>query len=211
MKKANRTGANARERILEAAGEIFAECGYQKATVRDICGKAAVNLAAINYHFGDKENLYRETLRNAVFLSYQKYPPDGGATGADRPEDRLRAYIRSFLFRILDPGRSAWFGKIISREIIEPTPVLDSLIKEVFYPNFLRLVSIIEDIVGRDKDPETVRFCAASILGQCLYFGNSKTRFFFLNKKRFAPEKIEGITDHITRFSINALAAINKT
>ena len=211
MRRENKTSPNARERILEAAGEIFAECGYRKATVRDICGKAAVNLAAINYHFGDKENLYRETLRNAVSLSFQKYPPDWGVTSTDRPEARLRAYIRSFLFRVLDTGRSSRFGKILSREIIEPTSILDSLLKEVFYPNFLRLVSIIEEVVGREIDPETTRFCAASILGQCLYFGNSKTAAFVLFKKNgVGPEKIEEITDHITRFSLPALAALKK-
>lgn len=211
MRHENKTGANARERILDAAGEIFASSGYQLATVRDICSKAGVNVAAVNYHFGDKENLYRETLRNMMTLSFQKYPPDLGVTGVDRPEARLRAYIRAFLFRILDEGRPSWFGKIFAREIAEPTRVLDSLVKEVFYPSFLRLAKIIGEILGRDAGSETVRLCAASIVGQCLYFGNSKTAaFVFFSGTGYTPEKIEEITDHITRFSLDALAAVKK-
>lgn len=211
MRHENKTGANARERILDAAGEIFASSGYQLVTVRDICSKAGVNVAAVNYHFGDKENLYRETLRNMMTLSFQKYPPDLGVTGSDRAEARLRAYIRSFLFRILDEGRPSWFGKIFAREIAEPSRVLDSLVKEVFYPSFLRLTKIIGEILGRDADSETVRLCAASIVGQCLYFGNSKTAaFVFFSGTGYTPEKIEEITDHITRFSLDALAAVKK-
>ena len=52
-------------RLLEAAGEEFAEKGFELARVRAICERAGANLAAINYHFGDKEQLYVEVLREA--------------------------------------------------------------------------------------------------------------------------------------------------
>ena len=54
---AERTRTNTRQRVLEAAGEVFAERGFRAATVREICQRAKANLAAVNYHFGDKERL----------------------------------------------------------------------------------------------------------------------------------------------------------
>ena len=55
-----------RERLLAAASRVFAEKGFEKATVREICQAAEVsNLAAVNYYFGDKERLYIESVKRA--------------------------------------------------------------------------------------------------------------------------------------------------
>ncbi len=208
MKQKNKNGYSARLRILDAAGEIFAECGFRRATVRDICGKAGVNLAAVNYHFGGKEKLYLETLRNVMAASFEKYPPEFGASPGDRPEIRLRAYIRSFLLRVLDKGRPSWFGRILAREMIEPTPILKSAMKEVIHPNFLFLVSIVKELLGSAEDEDTIRLCSASIVGQCLYFGNTRSAFVEFNRSTFSPENVEKLIDHITRFSLYALSAV---
>ncbi len=53
-----------RAKLLDSAGQVFADSGYQAATVREICARAGVNIALINYHFGDKLELYTEVLRH---------------------------------------------------------------------------------------------------------------------------------------------------
>ena len=55
-----------RARLLNAAARLFAERGFAKVTVRDICKKARANVAAVNYHFGGKDGLYRAVMRMAI-------------------------------------------------------------------------------------------------------------------------------------------------
>src|SRR6266566_7215778 len=66
-----------RQRLLEAAGQVFADQGYRQATVRDICARADANVASINYHFGDKEKLYSAAVRYAHDCA-KRYPIDAG-------------------------------------------------------------------------------------------------------------------------------------
>ncbi len=113
-----------RSRLLEAAGEVFAERGFHNATIREICLKARANIAAVNYHFRDKEGLYRAVLDFTAGCALAKYPIGGGA-GAEVPaRERLALFIRTYLSRLLDEGRPAWHGKLIAREMMEPTPAL---------------------------------------------------------------------------------------
>src|ERR1044071_7843752 len=109
------------KRLLEAAGEIFAEYGYRAATVRQICEKAGANVAAVNYHFGDKDRLYMAVLRIAHKsrgTDVRRAPADPNLKAS--PEQRLRAYIRWLLSQIFAEGRPGWHFKLITREMMEP-------------------------------------------------------------------------------------------
>ena len=105
-----------RRQLLEAAGEVFAEAGFRDATVREICRRAGANIAAVNYHFGDKETLYAEVLRYAQQKALEKYPPLLGVAADAPPEEKLRAFVRSFLLRIFDKGDGvAWQDDVARR------------------------------------------------------------------------------------------------
>ncbi len=79
-------------RILETAGHVFAETGFQAAKVRDICARAGVNLAAVNYHFGDKLGLYKEVLQYAACAAGEAACQDPILSG-DTPEEQLRGFV----------------------------------------------------------------------------------------------------------------------
>lgn len=209
MRGNNQATPETRRRLLEAAGEIFAEQGFHNATVRDICERAKANIASVNYHFGDKERLYEAVLKYAHGYSVEKYPPLLGLAEAAPGEDRLCAYIRSFLLRIFDDGRPAWHGKLMAREIVDPTGALDVLVEQAFRPQFERLRTIVRDLLGHDADEEQVRHCAGSIIGQCLFYHYGRVVFTRLNpEQRYAREDVERLAGHITRFSLAALKGL---
>jgi TetR/AcrR family transcriptional regulator, regulator of cefoperazone and chloramphenicol sensitivity len=201
-----------RERILEAAGEIFAENGFRYATVRDICKKADVNIAAINYHFGDKEKLYNSVLKYWREVAFQKYPLNLNIDEHKTPEEHLKAFIKSFLFRVLEDGRHSWFGKLVAREYVEPTKALDMLVEETIRPTTEFLSSIVRQMLEGPVNEEKIRFCCLSIVSQCLFFVYAKPVFKRLfNQNDFKPEEIEAIAGHITGFSIEAIKSLGRS
>lgn len=205
MSEASPKSVDTRERLLQAAGEIFASKGFRAATVREISLRAGVNVAAVNYHFGDKKSLYSAVLSYGLKSAIEKYPPDLDLRKRASPKTRLHAFIRSFLFRILDEGRPAWHGKLMAREIAEPTSALDQVVEEVIKPLYERLISIVRDLLGRNASDETVRVCAMSIMGQCLFYRHCRSIIARLHGQTFDRAEIERLAEQITFFSVSAI------
>ena len=197
------------DRLLQAAGEVFAESGFRRATVREICARAGANVAAVNYHFGDKAGLYAAVVKYGVSHALQKYPPDMGlpADGSATPEQRLRAFVRSFLFRLLEQGPYAWHGRVIMWELIEPSGILGELFPQLIRPLYQRLESIVRDFLGAAATPERIRLGCASVLGQCTFYRTAAELLAHVQPGSVNPstERIEALVDHVTRFSAAGL------
>jgi AcrR family transcriptional regulator len=195
--------------LLEVAGQVFAEQGFRAATVRDICHRANANIASVNYHFGDKEKLYSEVLLYASLCACEKYNPLKAIDPKSPASKRLEGYIHHFLAKIFDEGRPAWHGKLLAREMIEPTKALDDLIQKEVKPNSEMLVGIVKELLGpAGRDPALVRRSVLSVVGQCVFYQHSRP---FLT--RLFPDEtmdIDGLTQHITRFSLSAMRAAAK-
>jgi AcrR family transcriptional regulator len=210
MKRIDQSVSVTQYRILEAAGDIFAESGFRNATVREICKRAGVNLAAVCYHFGDKERLYFEVLRYWHDVSMKIYPMDSAVNKDLSPEERLRNFIRLFLLRMLDKGKPAWFGKLIAKELTEPTAAFDRLVEEIVRPFYRILELIIAEILGNRVSEEKIRFCCESIISQCLRYEIKPVITRVFQKDVYSPEGIERIADHITQFSLMGLKYLLK-
>src|ERR1044071_7735015 len=104
-----------RQKLLETAGELFAEQGFRNANVREICRRAHANIAAINYHFGDKQRLYAEVLHFAHACTVPIEEVRQVLQAPVSPAERLRLFIEGFLKSILASGRPAWAGRLMAR------------------------------------------------------------------------------------------------
>jgi AcrR family transcriptional regulator len=194
-----------RRRLLEAAGEEFAERGFRAATVRDICNRADANVAAVNYHFGDKEKLYAAAVRDAHDC-VERHRIDAGLPANATPEQRLHTFVRAFFTGLLEAGKPAWHAKLMAREMAEPTAVLNEIAQHGVRPRLEALSAIIRAIIGEDAPQPLVHRCARSIVGQILFyhFARPMLERVFPNEKLDASA-VDALADHVTKFSLAGL------
>ncbi|MRR54773.1 MAG: DUF1956 domain-containing protein [Deltaproteobacteria bacterium] len=198
-----------RVRILEAAAAIFAEHGFAATTIRQICSQAQVNLAAVNYHFGGKEGLYRDTIRFLRMRAYESYPTTYGLAADALPEEQLRAFVRSFLLRTSFDEKTQEFGTIVMREMVEPTAALDMMLDEGIRSLFGQLVGIVSDLLPEHTDAEIVLASARSIISQCLFYLFSRSVISRMSpEEKFGLEDLDRVSEQILLFSLSALKEI---
>ena len=200
--------ADTRDLILQAAGPIFARNGFHAATVRQVTRAAGVNVAAINYHFNDKQELYVSLLK----LAYQAASGTAQADYAGPPRERLRIFIRTFLSYLLDPRRPDWHGLLIAREMANPSPALDRLVAESIQPVKRRLSGIVREILGPGTPEEQLGLCCLSIIGQCLHYVHCREMIqrLFPSGRRLARD-VDALAEHIYVFSLAGLNAMKST
>ncbi len=213
MQDNSKRNEDTKSRLIEAAGEMFAQQGYRATTVRDICNRAGTHVGSVNYHFRDKRGLYAAIIEYAHQSAVSKYPPNWGLTEGATPEEKLRAFILSFLSRIMDKGLPAWHGKLMAQEIINPSNALDQIVENSGRPLYAYLAGIVRELMhvekpfGREEGPE-IFLVAMSIVGQCLHHHIGKPFIAALRPQSFDPTNLEQITDHITRFSLGGIREI---
>lgn len=195
-----------RERLLEAAELVFAQQGYRAATIREICRRAGSNISAVNYYFGDKQRLYSAALEHSYRCCLEAHPPTGLLTAEAPAEKKLLAFVRALLGRLCGQGHPALFGRLMAREMAEPTQALDALIDQFIRPQYKLILAINRELLGREATEQEVRFCAFSVVGQCLHYMQASAVTARLEPlSQTTGEAIEVVARHITRFSLAAM------
>jgi AcrR family transcriptional regulator len=191
-------------RLIEAAGEEFACKGFECARVRAICDRAGANVAAINYHFGDKEQLYVETVLHAHRCGIDT--PDSTIAMPPAPGDQLRSFIQHFLCHVLAINHpDDWRHKLMLREMLYPTSASDVLIREAIRPKFECLQGILRQFCP-DATEQKLNALAFTVIGQCLYYRMGRPfAERLIGSEAFAALDLDYLTDHITSFCLAAL------
>lgn len=195
---------SSRERILRAAERLFSEQGFKRVTVREICKAARANVAAINYHFGDKLGLYQEVLQGAIDAMRETTEAARRAGQGLPAEDQLRRYLALFIGRLLSGGPQ--IHRLIQREMTDPTPALDRLVEEGVRPRIEYLAGLVAEITGLPKRDERVMRSVFSIQAQSVQsFPNPiATRLGFVA----TPASAESLAAHVAEFSLGGLRAL---
>jgi AcrR family transcriptional regulator len=203
-----RPTADTRERLLTAAIQVFAEHGYEAATVREICSRAHANVAAVHYHFGDKKRLYCAIFDTVFTLLRERrtaFLPTGAA-----PEERLRVYVLAMFEEIFycdgDAERCTQLSAIYLSEMANPTEVLDGIVSRYLRRDAEELYAIVAALLGTAPNDERTIDCAASIVGQILYYYHAQPIIRRLHPDRPPVEKrLAALAHHVWRFSLGAI------
>ncbi len=201
-----------RARLIEAAGQVFAEHGYQAATIRDICTRAGANVAAVNYHFRDKAGLYVAVLKNSMSASGQPEPKDIAAAGGT-PEASLRLMIGAMLRRMNSnvTGRTCHM-RIMVHEMAQPTEAFPRVVEEIIGPNYLAMRHILSKLLDKPADHDLTRLCAHSVIGQVVHYAHAGPVIALLwPDLKMTPERLDAVAAHISEFSLQAIQHLKET
>jgi AcrR family transcriptional regulator len=197
-----------RERLLKAAAQLFAERGFKKVTVRDICRAARANVAAVNYNFSNKSGLYREVLQLAIETMRATNDAAREAGEGLPADERLREYIKISMCRAMSSGNASWISRLIHREMTDPTPTFDVIVEQAFRPRMDDLTAMVAEILGSAPDDARVSQCVASIHAQWMLFVPNPVASRFRSKLQLRADDAATLADHITRFSLAGIHAL---
>ncbi len=201
-------GEASRARILEAAGKLFAEHSFSSVSTRRIAKAAAVNLSAIGYHFGGKEELYGAVLRQLVADTEPMIGPaiahlDAGVAAAKGDRQKLAAvmtgFLRGLLGSILGTERMRWQMALMLREFHHPSDWFPMLLEERIHPLHNAVAGLVGAARGQPAESAETRLLTAALIGQCMALGAARRVIWArLDWDDYTPERVNFVIATVT-------------
>src|SRR5215475_8238558 len=167
-KKVTRVSKATREKIVKAAARAFAREGYEGASIRAIVADAEVNQAAINYHFGSKEGLYRAVLQTA--LRALMSDDDAPQSAKLSREAALRRFVRRQLRPMTARDELSDYVRIFNWETLKPSPVFRKFMARETAPVFAAATELVRRFLPNRATDQQAVVGALWLFGQCSVF-----------------------------------------
>ncbi len=211
MSKTARTqrtdGGMTYNRILEAAGELFASTGFAETTNKMIAARAQVDLASINYHFGSRNGLYQAVLvdahRRLVSVESLQQLVATDLTAREKLKKLIEELVKS---ATVDQG---WHATVLSREFLSPTSHLQALQKTEIPAKLPFVLGILSEITAIPPGDLSLLRCLISVMAPCamlLVVGPNISPF--ADEIHRMPRKV--LVEHLYSFAIGGLEAIGR-
>jgi AcrR family transcriptional regulator len=198
-----------RARLLEAAGQVFAEKGFDRATGKEICERACTNTAAVNYHFGGIDGLYVAVIREARSRLITTEAVLAAVAGKADARAKLEAILELFARGITGPMISSWAPRVLAREMVAPSAAFAE-----FEQDTLTRIGILRSIVSEltglpEEHPAVARGCVG-VIGGCfpLFLIDRRLLRRLFPSLGLAPQDAPGLARHLLQFALAGLAAI---
>jgi len=203
------SNGHTKDRILDAAESLFAEKGYKAVTVREIVRAAGCNVAAVNYHFGQKRKLYLQVFESRwipraknVQQTFRQYLE---RRGANDTADIVRALAVAFLEGPLDEEERIRHNQLMAREMAQPSEAFDLIAKKVMRPFMREVLGLLRKSLPTRLNEDDLMLSVLSIFSQILYFSFARTPVSMFTGKKYTPAFRAILCEHIISFSLKAL------
>lgn len=193
---------NTKKRIIQAAAALFSEQGFKETTIRDICRKANVNVAAVNYHFHGKEELFKAIIESIFEKRSQQQKKlfiDRQVTNEDEWQDLIYTFISDFIHESPE-GECVEhnLSKLFFRELGNPSAFFREMHEKYLTPIEEKLKSYLRMGLPADTPEEKVALWVTTIISQCGFFRNRQGLARNITQLDFSkPENQKLVADHI--------------
>jgi AcrR family transcriptional regulator len=198
-----------KERILDTAETLFAEKGFQAVSVREITSAAKCNLAAVNYHFGNKENLYLEVFRSRWVPRAKRVQESFRQSLTSKknlsPSAVIRALAEAFVEGPLSDAERLRHSQLMSREMTQPTEAFEHVAEEVIRPFFREVAQTLESALSNKISQEQIMLNIFSIFAIILYFNFARVAVSRLTGREYDTSFRASLVEQITQFSVKGL------
>jgi TetR/AcrR family transcriptional regulator, regulator of cefoperazone and chloramphenicol sensitivity len=199
-------------RLLEAAGEIFAEKGFERTTGKEICAKAAANTAAINYYFGSVDGLYAAVLEEAQ----ERFITFDAISKAVAPQTAAAAKLKALSMlaaeRLTAPVSRSWVFRVLAREMAAPSPAFQAIRARELPPRARLIRAIVAEIVDLPPDHPAVARGAISIIAPFAMLSIADRRMIARAFPSLALDEsgAQALGEHLYRYAMAGLADIRR-
>ena len=161
--------SKAKEKLIESAITVFAKHGYREGKVADIVKGADANIAAVNYHFGSKDQLFVQALRHAFVVANAAYPAKGHLPASASAEDKIAALARAILRRSFDDGPAGDFNRIMSATFHAPGSPIELILNEVLAEEVIYKRALLAEFLQTNSET-LLSLAAADLIGLATVF-----------------------------------------
>ncbi len=205
----NRKNTTTRILLLESAAELFSEHGFSGTSIKMIADKSGQNIAAVNYHFGSKKNLFIQTLKTV--LGKIMAPEVIHDDERRKPESRLAAYVKQRCGFLLSSKTPSWYGRLIIRAVFAEPSSVEEMGVEFISPDFLMLENLAIEL-NPQLSLAQAKLWAYSVVGQIFFYILGKSVIQMANPPGFFSEQnVELIAKHICNVSLGCFNEVNRS
>ncbi|SHJ60842.1 transcriptional regulator, TetR family [Rubritalea squalenifaciens DSM 18772] len=194
-------------KLINSAIEVFANNGYRGARVSDIVAGADANIAAVNYHFGSKENLYMQAIRKAHEISEMTYPTRGNLPQDAPAREKLSSYVRSCLKRSLDKGPAGQFGRIFAKTMYSPDSPVKRVLDEAHDLELDYIQEMLIEFYGTDA-PAVIQLAKINVVCLSSVLSNYPITSSKIFSSDPSPKEIDSMIENQVNVTLAALDSL---